>query len=89
MFECVGLAMLAALATGTVALAETAIIVPGAPGPLLLPPPPPAVVAPQPPNTPPKLDMFGDRVNRCVHFGALQGLGGGARDAYVRACANN
>jgi hypothetical protein len=81
--------MLIALVAGTAALAETAIVVPGAPAPLLPPPPPPPVAAPQPPNSPAKLDTFGDRVNRCAHFGALQALGGGARDAYVRACANN
>jgi hypothetical protein len=68
------------------AMAQTSIMVPGAPAPVLAPPPP---VAAPPPGQPPRLDTFGDRVNRCAHFGALQGLAGGQRDAYVRACANN
>jgi hypothetical protein len=72
------------------ALAQTqnAVPVPGVLAPVPLPPPPTAN-APQPPNSPPRLDTFSDKVTRCLHFGAGQGLQAGARDAYSRACANN
>ena len=67
--------------------AQNAVTVPGVQAPVLLPPQP--VTNPQPPGQPPRLDTFNDRVSRCVHFGAVQGLGSGSRDAYTRACANN
>ncbi|HWP25223.1 MAG TPA: hypothetical protein VNL39_02650 [Xanthobacteraceae bacterium] len=84
----VGMAMTIWIASVSPGMAQNTIVVPGAPAPVLAPPPP-AVAPPQPPGAPPKLDTFSDRVGRCAHFGALQGLHGGARDAYVRACANN
>lgn len=67
---------------------QNSVVMPGASTPLLAPPAP-VVSAPQLPNSPSKLDTFGDRASRCAHFGALQGLAGERRDAYVRFCANN
>ena len=66
---------------------QNVVIVPSQPAPVPLPPP--SVVNPQPSNAPRKLDTFGDRVTRCQHFGATQGLQSGALDSYTRACANN
>lgn len=60
-----------------------------------LPPPPPPVVNPispnslNTPNSQPRLDTFGDKVTRCLHYGGTQGLTGGDLSAYSRACANN
>lgn len=60
-----------------------------------LPPPPPPIVNPvlpnslNSPNSQPKLDTFGDRATRCLHYGGTQGLTGGDLSAYSRACANN
>ena len=69
------------------AFAQNSVIVPGQAAPVPLPAP--LVANPQPPAAPPRLDTFNDRVSRCVHFGAVQGLPAGARDAYTRSCANN
>jgi hypothetical protein len=69
-------------------LAQNTVTVPGVLAPVPMPPAPMANV-PQPPGSPPKLDTYSDRVSRCVHFGAVQGLPPGSRDAYTRACANN
>jgi hypothetical protein len=86
------IAMAAALVWGVVspalAQAQNTVPVPGVLAPVPLPPPP-TINALQSPNSPPKLDTFGDKVTRCLHFGASQGLQAGARDAYSRACANN
>jgi hypothetical protein len=70
-------------------LAQGVIPVPGVQSPVPLPPPPPVSNAQQLPGTPPKLDTFSDKVARCLHFGASQGLQAGERDAYSRACANS
>jgi hypothetical protein len=67
--------------------AQNTVQVPGVLTPVPLPPQPTA--NPQQPNAPPKLDTFSDKAARCLHFGAMQGLQAGARDAYSRACANN
>ena len=52
-------------------------------------PPPPPLTNPQPAGTPPRLDTFSDKVGRCAHVGATQGLPPGSLDAYTRSCANN
>lgn len=63
-----------------------------------LAPPPQPTPSPLPPRSPnsinapisqPNVDTFGDRVTRCLHYGAGQGLTGGDLSAYSRACANN
>jgi hypothetical protein len=70
------------------------------PPPYQPPPPAPEVNGPLPnrPNnlqhgpqafTPPRLNTFSDRVERCVHQGSAGGLGGGELQAYVRQCAND
>jgi hypothetical protein len=75
------------------ALAQS--VTPQPPG--VLPPVPapgpssPLVVAPNAPVTPPKLDTFGDRVNRALHSFPLEaGRGNNPtdRDSYVRQRAN-
>ncbi len=85
------IAIAVALAWGSVspalAQAHNTVQVPGVLAPVPLPPP--TIIVPQPPNSPPKLDTFSDKVARCLHFGAAQGLQAGARDAYSRACANH
>lgn len=86
------IAIAVALVCGTVlpVLAQTqnAVPVPGMLAPVPLPPPP-IPSAQQAPGAPSKLDTFSDKMTRCLHFGASQGLQAGARDAYSRACANN
>jgi hypothetical protein len=86
--------MRAAIVVGLIALnspalaqSQTTVHVPGVLAPVPLPPQP--AVNPQPPGALPRLDTFSDRMARCLHFGATQGLQAGARDAYSRACANN
>ena len=85
------IAIVVALVWGSVApalaQAQNTVQVPGVLAPVPLPPP--TIHAPQAPNSQPKLDTFSDKVARCLHFGAAQGLQAGARDAYSRACANN
>jgi hypothetical protein len=86
------IAIAVALVWGSVspalAQAQNTVLVPGVLVPVPLPPPS-TTNAPQSPNSPPRLDTFSDKVMRCLHFGATQGLQAGARDAYSRACANN
>ena len=52
-----------------------------------LPPPqqPPAVTQPGAP--PPKPESFGDKVTRCLHYGATQGVQPGDLGQYTRECA--
>jgi hypothetical protein len=69
------------------AFGQNSVTVPGVSAPVPLPPQP--TVNPQPPGSPPRLDTYGDKATRCLHFGASHGLQAGARDAYSRACANN
>jgi hypothetical protein len=66
---------------------QNPVFVPGQPAPIPVPPPPPS--NPQPPGAQPKLDTFGDRAARCLHYGSTAGLPPGQREAYVRSCANN
>ncbi len=60
-----------------------------------LAPPPQPTPSPLPPNlsnspnSQPKIDSFGDRTTRCLHYGATQVLTGGDLSAYSRSCANN
>ena len=67
--------------------AQNTVTVPGVQAPVPLPPPP--TTNPPQPGAQPKLDTFGDKVIRCQHYGAVQGLPAGSRDAYTRGCANN
>jgi hypothetical protein len=83
----IGITISMAAPISAIAQNQPAIIVPGQPAPV--PPPPPPVVNPQPPNAPPRLDTFSDKVGRCLHYGGMVGLPPGQRDAYVRGCANN
>ena len=45
--------------------------------------------APSSAGSQPPVDSFGDKVTRCLHYGASQGLTGGDLSSYSRACANN
>jgi hypothetical protein len=96
--------MLIALATGCVLISTSAVaqlktfpeLEGRIPAPLPPPPqppiingfngrqgPPPGVAETKPLNT------FGDRVSRCMHEGAANGLHGGRLSRYVRRCGNS
>jgi hypothetical protein len=71
------------------AAAAQTVMVPdpqGGPTVRTLPPPPPAT--PQPPNAPPRLDTFGDKASRCVHYGTSIGVKPGQIGQYTRDCVN-
>jgi hypothetical protein len=100
MIRCAGLAIAATALLGGIprvqaqAQSQNPVYVPGQPAPIPpppppLPPPPPPQVNPPQPNTPRKIDSFGDRATRCQHYGGAIGLPPGQIDAYVRGCANN
>ena len=79
--------LLVAQAPSAFAQNQPVVVVPGQAAPVPVPPPPPT--NPQPRGAPPKVDTFGDKVTRCLHYGGTIGLPPGQRDAYTRACVNN
>ena len=56
----------------------------------LPPPKPPAIkpIEPLNPAKPKKLDTFGDKVNRCLHYGGGKGVPPGELGAYVSRCVH-
>ena len=76
------------LAAAFLALAQAQV--PTTTGPKPLPPPPPAnQAAPADPNAPRKLDSFGDKTTRCLHYGGSQGVQPGDLGQYTRECAQS
>ena len=78
---------MAALAVMLIApVSAVAQQIPGAPNPI--PPPPPPLVGPQLPGAPPRLDTFGDKVQRCMLHGGVSGVPAGEIGTYTRQCVN-
>lgn len=52
-------------------------------------PQPPATAQPADPNAPRRLDTFGDKALRCMHYGGTQGVPAGQLGQYMRECVNS
>jgi len=79
--------LLSVLALSAGAVAQT-VTTPDAQGQMVRPLPPPPASPPQQPNAPPRLDTFGDKASRCVHYGTSIGVKPGQIGQYTRDCVN-
>ncbi len=77
------------LAAAFLALAQAQVLTPAGPKPLPPPAPPASQAAPADRNAPRKLDSFGDKATRCLHYGGTQGVQPGDLGQYTRECLHS